>query len=133
MRASRGVFLMLLVILLAGTVPVAAGAQQDTMHVAAIEGFFSLSPRGPVLNARVLVHDWNDDPLGSVLVDVSIFTRCGTAERSRYTKDSGWARFAYGCRRRGVWTLCVDNLTLDGYTYNPDDNVLTCMDWEVHP
>ncbi len=103
----------------------------DTMHVEGIAGFFSTDYMGrPVLRMHVLVEDAAGVPVSSVAVDVSIWAPDGGPyERSRFTKNSGNARFHWGSMASGTWTLCVDWLTLAGYTYNPDDNEVTCQDW----
>jgi hypothetical protein len=103
-----------------------------TMHVGGIEGYFSLDYLGrPVLRSHVLVEDAGSSPLADVLVDASIWVPDGGPfERSRYTKPSGNARFHWGSTASGTWTLCVDDLTLDGYEYVPGDNVITCEDWQ---
>lgn len=101
------------------------------MHVGGIEGFFSFDYLGrPVLLMSVLAEDETSIPLGNVLVDASIWVPDGGPfQRARYTKPNGNARFHWGSMANGTWTLCVDNLTLEGYVYSPDDNVVTCMDW----
>ena len=103
-----------------------------TMHVGGIEGYFSMDYLGrPVLRIHVLVEDQTAEPLGHVEVDASITVPCGGPfERTRITKPSGNARFHWGCNQTGTWQICVDDLRLGGYVYNPDDNVVTCMDWE---
>lgn len=101
------------------------------MHVGGIEGYFSLDFMGrPVLRIHVLAEAEDSTPLSDVLVDASIWVPDGGPFlRSRYTKASGNARFHWGSSASGTWTLCVEDLTLEGYLYSPDDNVVTCMDW----
>ena len=103
-----------------------------TMHVGGIEGYFSLDPFGrTLLRIRVLVEDQAAQPLGEVQVDASIMAPCGGPfARTRVTKPSGYARFHWGCSAGGAWELCVDNLTREGYTYQPGDNVVTCQEWQ---
>jgi hypothetical protein len=110
-----------------GSIP---GGEQ-TMHVGGIEGFFSLDFMGrPVLRMFVLAEDQDAMPLQDVMVDASMWVPDGGPfERARYTKPSGYARFHWGSTASGTWTICVDDLTLEGYVYNPDDNVVTCQDW----
>lgn len=102
-----------------------------TMHVGGMEGYFGLDYMGrPVLRIHVYVEDELMAPLSDVAVDASVWVPdSGPHMRTRYTKPSGNARFHWGSLASGTWTLCVDDLTLDGYQYNPDDNVVTCMDW----
>jgi hypothetical protein len=102
-----------------------------TMHVGGIDGFFTLDYLGrPVLRMHVVVEDQDALPLSHVAVDASMWVPDGGPfERTRITKPSGAARFHWGSNASGTWTLCVDDLTLDGYIYVPDDNVVTCMDW----
>ena len=109
----------------------ACGGASPTMHVGGMQGFFTLDYLGrSVLRIHVYVEDDGLEPLSDVLVDASIWVPDGgPVQRSRYTKPSGNARFHWGSRTNGTWTLCVDDLTLDGYLYVPDDNVVTCMDW----
>ncbi len=103
----------------------------DTMHVEGIAGFFSTDYMGrPVLRMHVLVEDAAGVPLSNVAVDASIWAPDGGPyERTRYTKPGGNARFHWGSKASGTWTLCVDWLTLAGYSYNPGDNEVTCQDW----
>lgn len=103
-----------------------------TMHVGGIEGHFVVDYMGrPVLTMHVLVEDEQATPLATVSVDASIWVPDGGPfARERLTKPSGYARYHWGSTASGTWTLCVDDLTLEGYMYNPDDNVVTCMDWE---
>jgi hypothetical protein len=109
-----------------------ACAAEPTMHVAGIQGRFSLDPMGrPVLLAYVEVESDSLAPLGSVLVTASIWPpEAGPFQRTRYTKPSGKARFHWGSNVAGTWQVCVDDLQLGGYTYNPDDNVVTCGTWD---
>jgi len=102
------------------------------MHVGGMEGHFVYDYMGrPVLRIHVLAEDETATSLSDVLVDASIWVPDGGPfMRARYTKPSGYARFHWGSMVSGTWTLCVDDLTLEGYVYNPDDNVVTCMDWE---
>lgn len=108
-----------------------ACGEEPTMHVGGIQGFFTLDYLGrSVLRMHVSVEDDGAAPLSGVLVDASIWVPDGGPfERSRYTKPSGNARFHWGSPASGTWTLCVDDLALDGFLYVPDDNVVTCMDW----
>jgi hypothetical protein len=105
---------------------------EDTMHVGGIEGFFSLDYLGrPVLRMHVLVEDGGGAPLSHVAVDASMWVPDGGPfERTRYTKPSGNARFHWGSTASGTWEICVDDLTLVGYIYNPGDNVVTCEQWD---
>ena len=102
-----------------------------TMRVGGIDGFFSLDLMGrPILRMFVLVEDQNGTPLGDVQVDASIWVpNAGPIERSRFTKPSGWARFHWGSTASGSWTICVEDLVLSSYLYNPADNVATCQEW----
>ncbi len=104
---------------------------ENTMHVGGIEGYFNLDPEGrPRLVMRVMVVDQFGGALGDVQVDASLWVPDrGPIERTRYTKPTGLARFRWGSTASGTWTLCVDDLTLEGYLYVPGDNVVTCMDW----
>ncbi len=104
---------------------------EDTMHVGGIVGFFSLDYMGrPVLRMHVLAEDAQAEPLQDVLVTAWMWVPdAGPIERERYTKAGGNARFHWGSTASGTWTLCVQNLELAGYVYNPGDNVVTCQDW----
>jgi hypothetical protein len=100
-----------------------------TMHVQDIFGYF----RYPYLVMRVQAADQDDNPLGNVLVDAAITMPTAEWGRWRFTKPSGWARFWAPVRDYGNYEICVENLTLTGYTYEPGDNVVTCMDWDWLP
>ena len=101
------------------------------MHVGGIEGFFSFDYLGrPRLRMHVLVEDEGLNPLPDVLVEAAIWVPDGGPfVRERYTKLTGNARFHWGSNASGTWTLCVEHLARAGYVHNPDDNVVTCMDW----
>jgi hypothetical protein len=103
-----------------------------TMHVGAIEGYFSSDPYGrTLLRIHILAEDGAGAPLGDVQVDASIWApNAGPFYRMRMTRPSGYARFHWGANATGDWQLCVDNLSLEGYSYNPDDNVITCQNWQ---
>jgi hypothetical protein len=103
----------------------------DTMHVGGIEGYFSVDYMGrPRLRMHVLAEDEASVGLQDVLVTAWMWTPdAGPIERERYSKPSGNARFHWGSNASGTWSLCVQDLELAGYVYNPDDNVVTCMDW----
>ena len=104
---------------------------ENTMHVGGIEGFFSVDYMGrPVLRMFVLAEDQDAMPLEGVAVTSWMWVPDGGPfERMRYTKPSGWARFHWGSVASGTWEICVQHLELEGYIYNSDDNVVTCMDW----
>jgi len=106
-----------------------------TMHVGGIEGHVMPNPMGdPTLLMFVLAEDEAGAPLAEVMVDATIMVPGhDDAARTRYTHLSGWARFWAPALWVGNYQICVDNLTLEGYTYNPDDNVVTCMDWNLEP
>jgi hypothetical protein len=115
--------------------PLPCGPQpEDTMHVSGIEGYFSMDYMGrPVLRMHVGVADQNDDPLSDVLVTAWMWVPDGGPfERSRYTKPSGNARFHWGSTASGTWEICVQDLVLAGYVYDPGDNFADppCMDWD---
>ena len=70
-------------------------------------------------------------PLGDVQVYATITAPCGGPYApTRMTKPAGNARFHWGCNGAGDWQLCVDDLTREGYTYEPGDNVVTCQEWQ---
>lgn len=107
-----------------------------TIHVDRIDGAFVPDTRGrTVLRAQVFVADENDSMIPHVLVDASIWAPLsGPHVRSRYTKTTGAASFHWGSVVDGKFVLCVDRLTLAGYTYLPADNALTCASWRYqHP
>jgi hypothetical protein len=110
--------------LIANAITYEAGEQ--TMHVEDITGWFDY----PYLQMRVLVCDQSGAPLGNVFVDTTITMPSAEWGRWRYTRPNGWARFWAPTLVNGNYQICVDNLVLAGYTYNPDDNVWTCMDWD---
>lgn len=106
--------------------------ESSTMHVGRVTGWMSVDEYGrAVLVAHVRAVDGEDSPLGGVHVDVSITAPgAGTVQRTRITKPSGYARFVWGSSLSGEWMLCVDDMTLAGYVYEPDDNVVTCREWQ---
>ena len=106
-----------------------------TMHIAAIQGAFRVDPYGrAVLRADVQVHKQDHTALGTceVLATITYPGPSGSqsAQRMRYTRWNGWARFYWGSAFSGDWSLCVDNLTKSGYAYAPgDDEVPNCLSW----
>jgi hypothetical protein len=104
---------------------------EDTIHVEAIDGYFSMDYMGrPILRSYVYVADDEGSMMPFVMVDAAIWVPDGGPHyRSRFTKYSGAARFHWGSWTYGDWELCVDGLTLAGYTYAPGDNVITCQEW----
>jgi hypothetical protein len=112
--------------------PVAATfTRLPTMHVESIEGFFTTDWMGrAILRMRVSVEDQYATPLGNVAVDAFMWVPDGGPFlRTRFTRPSGNARFHWGSRASGTWTICVDDLRLNGWIYAPEENVVTCMDW----
>jgi hypothetical protein len=107
-------------------------AAYHTTHVESIVGRLTVDVYGrTVLVARVQVMDDGGNGLGLVQVDASITAPAGgTHERTRMTKPTGYARFVWGSGATGTWQLCVDNLTRTGYVYAPDDNAVTCVEWQ---
>jgi len=104
-----------------------------TMHVGAITGYFALDPLGrTLLRVHVRIVDQESSPLGDVAVKALMTPPAGEpAVRTRYTKPSGYARFHWGCNGcAGAWTLCVDEVGKAGYVYDPEQNVVTCGEWE---
>lgn len=103
-----------------------------TMHVGRITGWMSVDEYGrAVLVAHVRADDEGGSPLSDVQVDVSITAPGrGTVQRTRMTKPSGYARFVWGASSAGGWMLCVDDMTLAGSVYEPDDNAVTCREWQ---
>lgn len=99
----------------------------DTMHVHDITGFQS----GGRLVMKVQVADQDHIPLTGVMVDADITTPTIDWARWRYTNLGGYARFWAPIMYAGNYEICVTDLTLDGYTYEPGDNVYTCMDWDL--
>jgi len=106
---------------------------QETMHIGDISGTFHSDPYGrTMLLMWVTVHNANHLPLGEVAVDATITPPQGGAyARTRITKAlTGAARFPWGSGTAGTWQLCVDNLTLAGFVYQPADNdVPACAQW----
>jgi hypothetical protein len=105
------------------------GGVQNTIHVEDIMGWFDY----PYLQMRVLVADENGAHLGNVFVDVTIDMPAVEWGRWRYTRPNGWARFWAPTYWGGNYQICVDDLVLAGYTYDPDQNVYDCMDWDYVP
>ena len=108
---------------------VGGGGQEMTMHV---EDMF-LMPDYPFLHMRVQVADQAGMPLGDVVVDAAVTMPFAEWGRWRMTRPSGWARFWSLLLVPGYYEICVGNLELEGYTYNPGDNVYDCMGWDYMP
>jgi len=107
-------------------------AAYQTMHVGQIAGWLSVDVYGrAILVAHVRAVDESGSPLGNVEVDASITPPSGlTYERTRITKPTGYARFVWGSGAGGAFLLCVDDMALAGYVYIPEDNVVTCKEWQ---
>lgn len=109
---------------------------EEPMHIGDMWSHFYLDPYGRyVIKVFVQAHDSDHSLLAFVQVDASIWWPTGGPEtRSRYTHAGplNWyaALFPWGSKSPGVWQLCVDNLALDGYVYEPADNdVPSCGQW----
>ncbi len=105
------------------------GGPENTMHV---ENMF-LMPDYPFLNMRVQVADQDGMPLGDVVVDAAVTSPFAEWGRWRMTKPNGWSRFWSLLVAPGYYEICVGNLELEGYAYNPGDNVYDCMGWDYMP
>ncbi len=107
-------------------------AASQTMHVGGIVGRLTVDVHGrTVLVAHVQAVDEDGSPLGGVDVEASITAPGGvTYQRTRITKPSGYARFVWGSGADGAFLLCVDDMALAGYVYTPEDNVVTCREWQ---
>lgn len=107
------------------------GGPAGTMHIGAIDGFFSVDFMGrAVLRMFLLTEDASGLPLPGAQVDVTIWVPgADPIERSRFTRPNGWARFHWGSRVSGTWRICVDQVILSGYVYIPDENAVTCQEW----
>jgi hypothetical protein len=113
---------------------------ENTIHVSEIRSYFTRTPYDPrpVLRMFVQVMDQELNPMPGVLVDAVMYTPdVGPIYRSKYTREwpPGFARFHWGSypRMGEGWEICVDNLTLDGYVYDPDQNDVTCIQREFPP
>ncbi len=101
----------------------------DEIHVENIFGLWN----GPILVMKVQAADQDGVPMADVRVDATVTTPSLEWARWRWTRPSGWARFWAPLSVLGTYGLCVDDLTLAGYVYNPDDNVFTCRWWDFPP
>jgi hypothetical protein len=112
--------------------PLPCEVGENTMHVGSIAGrdWRNLGLRWVM---KVLVEDQDGNPLTDVLVDATITTPMFDWARWRYTNTGGWARFWAPLTGGGNYEICIDDLTLEGYTYVPGDNIVTCMDWDWYP
>jgi hypothetical protein len=106
--------------------------ESHEMHVGSIVGRLTVDVHGrTVLVAHVQAVDEDGSPRGGVDVEASITAPGGvTYQRTRITKPSGYARFVWGSGADGTFLLCVDDMALAGYVYTPEDNVVTCRDWQ---
>lgn len=104
------------------------GPGENTMHVNRIAGKWFDNPYwGSQLRVLVQVVDQSGTPLPAVAVDATFRLPDNTViPFTKWTHTNGTARFVYPADQTGFYKFCVTNLTRDGYTYVPDDNMVTC-------
>jgi len=103
----------------------------DTMTCGMILGQPAMDPYG-----RIVVRWWVQavdqavEPLAGVQVTADMtWPAGGPVTRTRFTHPNGIARFYWGSRTSGNWTIDVSDMVLDGYTFVDGPNCSAAGVW----
>jgi hypothetical protein len=110
---------------------VPAGGVQQTLTCGMIIGMSALDPYGRVVvRWKVEAVDQNNAPMGAVAVTADLVSPVGGPfTRTRMTHPNGIARFTWGSRTSGHWTIDVSDMVLAGYTFVDGANCSAAGDW----
>jgi len=98
-----------------------AAAPSNSMHVQSIDMWFHQQGKRYKVYAKVRIVDENDNPVENAMVYV-------TLRRSDYndpTNSTGFVTFLQITKIKGEYVTTVTNVTKEGWTYHPEDNVET--------
>jgi hypothetical protein len=103
-----------------------------SMHVGGIRGHFEPDwYTGTQMRSDVLVMD----AAGAPVEGVEVFALLGAPQWPKprawfaLTKPNGAARFVWRSLPPGKTKICVIDLALQGYVYDPGSNIETCKEW----
>ncbi len=97
-----------------------------TVHVSAIDMWYSTAGKNYVVYTRVTVVDEDNLPVSAATVSIQMTSPTGsTATGSAATGADGTATFSLKNKAKGTYTSQVTNVTHATYTYAPADNVET--------
>lgn len=105
--------------------PTATPPPSGTMHVSAIEMWYTTAGRNYKIYTRVTIVDNNGNPVSGATVDVTTTMPSGTATGSGPTAADGTVTFNLMSKQAGTYISEVTNVTHTSYTYDPDSNLET--------
>jgi hypothetical protein len=83
-------------------------------------------PGGYQATATITVYDANEQPVYDARVE-SHWEGCVTGTETGYTDENGQVTHtSWKVKNGGTFTLCVDDITKDGWIYDPAANDETC-------
>jgi Zn-dependent metalloprotease len=98
----------------------------DTMHVAAIDMWYTRTGRNYTVNTRVTIKDANNSPVSGATVSLQMTLPSGsTASGSADTDSDGTVTFSLMSKQTGTYTSEVTNVTHASLIYEPGANVET--------
>ena len=112
-------------------VNVSTGGSGDTMHVAAIDMWYSRSGRNYTVYTQVTIEDASNSPVSGATVSLQMTTPSGTSTNSAATGSDGTVTFSTRSRQTGTYTAEVADVTHATLVYAPGDNVVTSMSLPV--
>lgn len=103
------------------------GLQPAAIHVESIQMSYSLSGGQYTVRAWVRIMDQGSVPVQGATVTVQWTLPSGAHKvQSAVTNATGTARVKVGSGLEGTYQLCVTNVTLTGWVYDPGQNRETC-------
>lgn len=106
--------------------PTATPAPSTKLHVGAISVTILNGSRGPQGKVQVTVKDNNGATVSGANVS-GVWSGGATDSDSGNTNQSGvFSAFSNFGASGATFTFCVNNITKNGYTYNPSANTATC-------
>jgi hypothetical protein len=101
--------------------------QTSAMHVSSITLSYTIKGKRVTVQSNVSILDQNGNVVPSATVFGEWTLPDGTlTAQSAATNTSGVANFRVTTRQRGLYEICVTNVTKAGYVYDPSQNVETC-------
>jgi uncharacterized membrane protein len=104
-----------------------APVQSSAMHVSSITLSYTIKGKRVTVQSNVSILDQNGNVVPSATVFGEWTLPDGTlTAQSAATNTSGVATLRVVTRQRGLYEICVTNVTKAGYVYDPSQNVETC-------
>jgi subtilisin family serine protease len=104
------------------------GVVEQTLHVDNMK----LSGRSPGFSGAVLVKDQAQSSRSGAIVTVEITYPDNSKTNNDATTDSkGIAKYRITTNQHGPLTMCVTNIQISGFTYDPTQNLITCQTFNI--